>query len=64
MKADDRQRSVLVVDDNVDFLSEIKLLLASNDIRDVLALSNSSEVIPLLEMGGVSVVLMDWMMPE
>jgi DNA-binding NtrC family response regulator len=59
-----QDRTVLVVDDNVDFLNEVRLMLLSNDIKDIIALDSGSRVIEEVEKGGIAVILMDWMMPE
>jgi DNA-binding NtrC family response regulator len=58
------ERTILVVDDNVDFLDEIRLMLASNGHQNVALLSRSCDVLPKVEQGDIAVVLMDWMMPE
>lgn len=58
------EKNVLIVDDNVDFLNELRLMLVSNDIRNIIMVDKSSQVLPTLEQGGISAVLMDWMMPE
>jgi len=39
------KRSVLVVDDDVDFLNEVRLMLVSNDIKDVETLSSSHDLL-------------------
>ena len=57
-------RTILVVDDNIDFLNEVRLMLLSNDISDIITLDSSSDVLAAVEKGGVAVILMDWMMPE
>ncbi|BCS52000.1 sigma-54 dependent transcriptional regulator [Geobacter sp. SVR] len=59
----DNERSILVVDDNPDFLNEVRLMLISNGIKEVTTLSASTELLDALECGGVAVLLMDWMMP-
>jgi len=59
----DHERSLLVVDDDLDFLNELRVMLQSNDVRSVITLSNSKAVLPKLEEGGISVLLMDWVMP-
>lgn len=56
-------RTVLVVDDDPDFLSEVRRMLLSNDVTDVVATESSQDVMPLLEKGNVGVLLMDWIMP-
>ncbi len=58
------ERTILVVDDDADFLNEARLMLVSNDIRNVRTLNSSAELLDSLEQGGVAVLLMDWIMPE
>lgn len=58
------KRTVLVVDDDADFLNEVRLMLVSNDVKDVMTLNTSSDLLGKLEQGGVGVLLMDWIMPE
>jgi len=56
-------QSVLIVDDDSDVLNELRVMLLSNGIRDIITLSDSSAVIAELDKGGISVLLMDWIMP-
>ena len=63
-KTADYKRTVLVVDDDTDFLNEVRLMLVSNDVKNVMTLSTSSDLLGRLEKGGVGVLLMDWIMPE
>ena len=55
--------SVLIVDDDNDVLNELRLMLLSNGIRDIITLSDSRSVVSELDKGGVSVLLLDWIMP-
>ncbi len=55
--------SVLIVDDDNDVLNELRLMLLSNGIRDIITLSDSRSVLSELDKGGVSVLLLDWIMP-
>ena len=57
------ERTILVVDDDADFLNEVRLMLVSNDVRDIITLNTSSDLLKNLERGGVGVLLMDWIMP-
>ncbi|OGW36120.1 MAG: two-component system response regulator [Nitrospirae bacterium GWC2_56_14] len=57
-------RTVLVVDDDVDFLNEVRLMLVSNDVKNVMTLNTSRDLLGKLEQGGVGILLMDWIMPE
>lgn len=56
-------QSVLIVDDDNDVLNELRVMLLSNGIRDIVTLSDSNAVIAELDKGGISVLLMDWIMP-
>src|ERR1700741_2020702 len=58
------ERTILVVDDDADFLNEARLMLVSNDLKNVRTLNRSADLLDALEQGGVSVLLMDWIMPE
>jgi DNA-binding NtrC family response regulator len=57
------ERTILVVDDDADFLNEVRLTLVSNDVKDVITLNTSSDLLKNLERGGIGVLLMDWIMP-
>lgn len=59
-----KERTILVVDDNADFLDEVRLMLASNGHQDVSLLNSGRDVIHRVELGDIAVILMDWMMPE
>lgn len=61
--APEREQTILVVDDDADFLNEVRLMLVSNNIRDVITLNNSGDLLKNLDQGGVGVLLMDWIMP-
>ncbi|HEY3309986.1 MAG TPA: sigma-54 dependent transcriptional regulator [Desulfuromonadaceae bacterium] len=62
--AAEAERSVLVVDDDADFLKEAHRMLLSNDIKEVITLNRSVDLLAKLEQGGVGVILMDWIMPD
>jgi len=59
----EHEQTILVVDDDADFLNEVRLMLLSNDISDVVTLNTSSDLLKNLERGGIGVLLMDWIMP-
>jgi len=59
----EREQTILVVDDDADFLNEVRLMLVSNDVKDVVTLNTSSDLLKNLDQGGVGVLLMDWIMP-
>ena len=58
------EESILVVDDDKDFLNEVRLMLVSHDVGKVVTLNDSRRVIDELERGGISVILLDWVMPH
>jgi len=58
------QNQVLVVDDEPGILTEVSLLLASSDILEVATLSDSRAALPYLREHQVSVVIVDWVMPN
>jgi len=58
------QQQVLVVDDEPGILAKVSLLLASSDIPRVATLSDSRLALPYLREEQVSVVVVDWVMPE
>jgi len=58
------QQQVLVVDDEPGILAKVSLLLASSDIPQVETISDSRLVLPHLSENQVSVVVVDWVMPE
>src|SRR4051812_8980747 len=55
---------VLVVDDEPGILQEVSLLLSSSDVPQVVTMSDSREVLPFLAEKQVSLVMMDWVMPN
>ena len=59
----EREQAILVVDDDADFLNEVRLMLVSNDIKDVVTLNASGDLLKNLDRGGIGVLLMDWIMP-
>ena len=56
--------TILIVDDDAGFLESIRRMLITNDCTNVLALNDSRKVISELDRGGISVVLLDWIMPH
>ncbi|UFS71931.1 sigma-54 dependent transcriptional regulator [Geomonas sp. RF6] len=55
--------AVLFVDDDADFLNEIRFVLLSNKLCNVVTLTDSSKVLSELESAPYSIVFMDWIMP-
>lgn len=58
------QKSVLLVDDEKQTLSAAKLSLRSSGINNVLTLSDSRELMPLLATQPISVIVLDLQMPH
>ncbi|MEI6825906.1 MAG: sigma-54 dependent transcriptional regulator [Desulfuromonadales bacterium] len=56
--------TILIVDDDAGFLESIRRMLITNDCTNVLMLNDSRKVISELDRGGISVVLLDWIMPH
>ena len=56
-------QTVLVVDDDTIMLDMVHMILVSNDIKNVVTLNTSSNLLENLDRGGVGVLLMDWIMP-
>ena len=54
---------VLIVDDDTDFLNEVRFVLLADKVCDVVTLSDSSAVLNELASGRYSVLVMDWIMP-
>ncbi|BDV42798.1 sigma-54-dependent Fis family transcriptional regulator [Geotalea uraniireducens] len=63
VKSGQKKHSVMIVDDDADFLDKVRLLLVSNDIRDVLPVGDSTTVLDELQRGVFSAILLDWVMP-
>lgn len=56
--------TILIVDDDAGFLESVRRMLITNDCTNVLMLNDSRKVISELSRGGISVVLLDWIMPH
>jgi DNA-binding NtrC family response regulator len=54
---------VLFVDDNADFLEEIRFVLLSNSICEIVTLTDSSLVLEELGKGIYATLFLDWIMP-
>jgi DNA-binding NtrC family response regulator len=53
----------LFVDDDADFLDEIRFVLLSNKLCDVVTLTDSGKLLDELERGIYSILFLDWVMP-
>jgi len=54
---------VLFVDDNADFLEEIRFVLLSNSICEIVTLTDGSQVLAELGKGIYATLFLDWIMP-
>jgi DNA-binding NtrC family response regulator len=57
------EHAILVVDDDLEFLESMRLLLISNNFKNVKTLSDSSAIFRELSQCNYSIVLLDWLMP-
>jgi DNA-binding NtrC family response regulator len=57
------RQTILVLDDDTSFLAKMRLMLVSNNIKDVVAIDKSGELMGLLEQREFAALLMDWVMP-
>jgi DNA-binding NtrC family response regulator len=53
----------LFVDDDADFLNEIRFVVLSSKLCQVVTLTDSSKLLDLLEQGTYSILFLDWIMP-
>ena len=58
------EQPILLVDDEVGILEVIRLALRAEGMNNVLTLSDSREVLPLMEKQPLSLVVLDLMMPH
>ncbi|HXE96772.1 MAG TPA: sigma-54 dependent transcriptional regulator [Dongiaceae bacterium] len=63
-RQNESEHSILVVDDDAEFLDGARRALLANGIRNVTPLQESSGVLQALATGTHSVLLLDWVMPE
>jgi DNA-binding NtrC family response regulator len=58
------EQTILVLDDDPDFLNKVRLMLTSHDVKNVEVMSSGSTLLDYLDQDKVSVLLMDWIMPD
>lgn len=63
-KQNEPKHSVLIVDDDANFLDGARRALLANGIGNVTPLQNSSRVLGALATGDHTVLLLDWVMPD
>ena len=56
--------TILVVDDDIGFMESVRRTLITNNCTNVMMLSDSHKTISELDRGGISVILLDWIMPQ
>lgn len=61
--ATDGKHTILVMDDDRDFLDGMRRLLLSHDYKDVVAIDTNEGILELLEQREFALFLMDWVMP-
>jgi DNA-binding NtrC family response regulator len=63
-KQNDSECSILLVDDDAEFLNGARRALISHGINNVTTLQDETRLLPMLATGVYSVLLMDWVMPN
>lgn len=63
-RLDNINGTILIVDDDTGFLESLRRMLITNDCTNVMMLSDSRRVMSELDRGGISAVLLDWIMPH
>ncbi len=56
--------TILIVDDDAGFLESVRRMLITNGCTNVMMLNDSRKVISELDRGGISAILLDWIMPN
>jgi diguanylate cyclase (GGDEF)-like protein len=56
--------TILIVDDDIGFLESVRRMLITNNCTNVITLDDSRKIISELDRGGISVILLDWIMPH
>ncbi len=56
--------TILIVDDDIGFMESVRRTLITNNCSNVMMLDDNRKIIPELDRGGISVVLLDWIMPR
>lgn len=56
--------TILLVDDDAGFLESIRRMLIMNECPQVMMINDSRRVMDEVARGGISVVLLDWIMPH
>lgn len=63
-KQQEPERSILLVDDDAEFLDGARRALLAHGISNIATLQDSTKVLQTLATGAHSVLLLDWVMPE
>jgi DNA-binding NtrC family response regulator len=56
--------TILIVDDDIGFMESVRRTLITNNCTNVMMLGDSRKIISELDRGGISVILLDWIMPH
>jgi DNA-binding NtrC family response regulator len=56
--------TILIVDDDNGFMESVRRTLITNNCTNVMMLDDSRKIISELDRGGISVILLDWIMPH
>jgi DNA-binding NtrC family response regulator len=56
--------TILIVDDDIGFMESVRRTLITNNCTNVMMLDDSRKIISELDRGGISVILLDWIMPH
>jgi DNA-binding NtrC family response regulator len=56
--------TILIVDDDKGFMESVRRTLITNNCTNVMMLDDSRKIIAELDRSGISVILLDWIMPH
>ena len=64
LKQNEQEQSILLVDDDAEFLDGARRALLAHGVGNVTTLQGGSRVLQALETGAHTVLLLDWVMPD
>jgi len=64
LRLDSIKGEILIVDDDIAFMESVRRMLITNNCPNIVMLSDSRKALPELARGGISAVLLDWVMPN
>jgi len=56
--------TIMIVDDDTGFMESVRRILITNNCTNVMMLSDGRKTISELDRGGISAILLDWIMPH